>query len=78
MYRLTVHVTNEKKVINENKQGEKKEVLYNTISHRNIKSQIDVLECLEKIKKNHTIQKGNDYRKKDKYNKELIYIRNEN
>jgi len=87
MYRLTVHVTNESKVSREdskptkNAKGEMvlktKDVLFNTISYRNISSLEQVEKHLVKIRENHTIQKGNDFKKKDKYNKELIYIRHE-
>ena len=73
MYRLTVHLTNQKKVT----RDDNKKVLYNTISHRNLKDVDDVEKKLNEIRTKYTIAKGRDHRKKDKYNKELIYIRHE-
>jgi hypothetical protein len=72
MYRLTVHLTNQKKVTRDDKQ-----VLFNTISHRNLKNENEVEKKLNEIREKYTIARGKDYRKKDKYKKELIYIRHE-
>ena len=72
MYRLTVHLANQKKVKRDNKQ-----VLFNTLTYRGLKNEEDVEKRLNEIRTKYTIAKGKDYRKKEKYNKELIYIRYE-
>jgi hypothetical protein len=72
MYRLTVHLANQKKVKRDNKQ-----VLFNTLTYRGLKNEEDVEKRLNEIRTKYTIAKGKDRRKKEKYNKELIYIRYE-
>ena len=67
MYRLTVHLTNEKKYKNK---------LFNTITYKNLK-EIDVQKKLNGIRTKYTIAKGKNPSKKHKYGKELIYIRHE-
>ena len=67
MYRLTVHLTNQKK--HQNK-------IFNTITYKNLK-EIDVQKKLSDIRTKYTIAKGKNPKKKHKYGKELIYIRHE-
>ena len=67
MYRLTVHLTNRKKLQNK---------IFNTITYRNL-SEDDLQKKLGDIKNKYTIAKGKNPSKKHKYGKELIYIRHE-
>ena len=82
-YRLTVHIDNVKKIRVEDgfdsktKKTTSKEILINTISIRNLKSKIRVDEELNILRNKYKISLGKDRTKRDKYDKELIYISNE-
>ena len=67
MYRLTVHLTNQKKY---------QDKIFNTITYRNLK-EIDVQKKLSDIRSKYTIAKGKNPKKKHKFDKELIHIRHE-
>jgi len=83
-YRLTVHVENVKparietgKMIiskdSKKKVAETKVKIYNTLSFY-CKTADACLSKLSEVRSKHTIAKGKDYLKKDKYDKELYNI----
>ena len=67
MYRLTVHLTKQKKYQNK---------LFNTITYKNL-SEDDLQKKLSDIRSKYTIAKGKNPKKKHKFDKELIHIRHE-
>ncbi len=82
-YRLTVHVENVKPVRVEtgkkikdakgNFSNETKTKTFTTLSFY-CKTKQDCMQKLSEVRSKHTIAKGKDYKKKDKFDKELYNI----
>jgi hypothetical protein len=83
-YRLTVHIENAERTRVETgrliisketkkKVAETKIKLFNTLSFY-CKTKEECIQKLSEVRSKHTIAKGKDYLKKDKYDKELYNI----